>query len=177
MNENDIINQEIRSAQEQGLNIIAEREKYRTEQRKAFQKQLVGTIASAALNYGVGKIASMGQTINPKAFDAALDSNLSPEYRSLYSINNMSGAKSIKLGKAYGGMIRRYATGGPTDDIPALLMSGEYIMNRGATSKYGKRMLEAMNQGRMSRFADGGEVGSVSENTSTDNGAKMMGDR
>ena len=77
---------------------------------------------------------------------------------------------------AYGGLMRRYAAGGPTDDIPALLMSGEYIMNRGATSKYGRRMLEAMNQGRMPRFADGGEVGSVSENTSTENGTKMMGD-
>ena len=170
----DTINQEIRSAQEQGLDIIAKREAYRTQQRKAFQQQLVGTILSAAASYGAAKIGSMGQTINPKAFDAALDSNLSPEYRNLYSITNMSGARNIKLSRAYGGMIRRYASGGPTDDIPALLMSGEYVMNRGATSKYGKRLLDSMNQGRAPRFADGGEVGAST--TTTESNAKMMGD-
>jgi TP901 family phage tail tape measure protein len=170
------INQEIRSAQEQGLNIIAQREAYRTQQRKAFQQQLVGTILSAAASYGAAKIGSMGQTINPKAFDAALDSNLSPEYRNLYSITNMSGARNIKLGRAYGGMIRRYASGGPTDDIPALLMSGEYIMNRGATSKYGKRLLDSMNQGRAPRFADGGEVGATTTSSTTETTPKMTGD-
>ena len=182
----DTINQEIRSAQEQGLNIIAERETYRTQQRKAFQKQLVGTIASAALSYGVGKLIPKGipQTLTPgqqKYFEQipiSVDSGYKGTKFDLDAIETAIATRGSTGGfrGAYGGMVRRYATGGPTDDIPALLMSGEYIMNRGATSKYGRRMLEAMNQGRMSRFADGGEVGSVSENTSTDNGAKMMGD-
>ena len=58
MNQDDTINQEIRSAQEQARNVIAEREAYRTAERKAFQKQLVGTVASAALSFGVGKLSS-----------------------------------------------------------------------------------------------------------------------
>ena len=159
----DTINQEIRSAQEQGLNIITEREKYRTEQRKAFQKQLVGTIASAALNYGVGKLvgplAAKGSTTGVGL---------------LNKTQFLANAKPFEMPKAYGGMIRRYASGGPTDDIPALLMSGEYVMNRGATSRYGRRFLDSMNQGRMSRFADGGEVGTST--TTTESNAKMMGD-
>ena len=53
-------------------------------------------------------------------------------------------------------------------------MSGEYVMNRGATSRYGRRFLDSMNQGRMSRFADGGEVGTST--TTTESNAKMMGD-
>jgi len=183
----DTINQEIRSAQEQGLNIIAEREAYRTQQRKAFQKQLVGTVASAALSYGVGKLIPkrIPQTLTPgqqkyfqqipNAVDSGYKGTTQFNFDEIQRIIDTRGSTGGFRG-AYGGIVRRYATGGPTDDIPALLMSGEYIMNRGATSKYGRRMLEAMNQGRMSRFADGGEVGSVSENTSTDNGAKMMGD-
>ena len=48
-------------------------------------------------------------------------------------------------------------------------------MNRQSSSKYGKRLLDSMNQGRMSRFADGGEVGG-STTTTTETNAKMMGD-
>jgi TP901 family phage tail tape measure protein len=155
----DTINQEIRSAQEQGLNIIAQREAYRTQQRKAFQQQLVGTIASAALNAGISKL------IGP---------SFGPAGRNQGAMTTNTGWTPPGLKRAYGGMIRRYASGGPTDDIPALLMSGEYVMNRGTTSRYGRRFLDSMNQGRMPRFADGGEVG-VST-TATESNAKMMGD-
>jgi hypothetical protein len=151
----DTINQEIRSAQEQGLNIIAQREAYRTQQRKAFQQQLVGTIASAALSAGIGKLTNM----------ASIKSQVVPGQTMM---------TPYKVTRAYGGMIHRYASGGPVDDIPALLMSGEYVMNRGATSRYGRRFLDSMNQGRMSRFADGGEVGTST--TTTESNAKMMGD-
>ena len=152
----DTINQEIRSAQEQGLNLISQREAYRTQQRKAFQQQLVGTIASAALMAGVGGVSKM---MNPIKSQVVAGQTMMTPY---------------KVRGAYGGMIRRYASGGPTDDIPALLMSGEYVMNRGATSRYGRRFLDSMNQGRMSRFADGGEVGTST--TTTESNAKMMGD-
>lgn len=152
----DTINQEIRSAQEQGLNLISQREAYRTQQRKAFQQQLVGTIASAALMAGVGGVSKM---MNPIKSQVVAGQTMMTPY---------------KVRGAYGGMIRRYASGGPTDDIPALLMSGEYVMNRGATSRYGRKFLDSMNQGRMSRFADGGEVGAST--TTTESNAKMMGD-
>ena len=82
----------------------------------------------------------------------------------------------IPFRSAYGGMIRRYASGGPTDDIPAMLMSGEYVMNRGASRKYGKQFLDSMNQGRAPRFADGGEAAPSSPTTTTESNAKGMGD-
>lgn len=154
----DIINQEIRSAQEQGLNLISQREAYRTNERKALQKQLFGTIASAALMAGVSRLTG--------SFGADSDPG---EVKKFWNYVN-------KGGKAYGGMIRRYASGGPTDDIPALLMSGEYIMNRGATSKYGKRLLDSMNQGRAPRFTDGGEVGATTTSSTTETTPKMTGD-
>jgi hypothetical protein len=159
----DTINQEIRSAQEQGLNIIQQREAYRTQQRKAFQQQLVGTVASAALSAGFGMLKRPAKAPNIPLNDPF---------------------KGVKIGdlrtvgfleQAYGGMVRRYASGGPVDDVPALLMSGEYVMNRQSSSKYGKRLLDSMNQGRLPRFADGGEVGG-STTTTTESNAKMMGD-
>ena len=209
MNEDDTINQEIRSAQEQAMNIMAEREAYRTAERKAFQKQLIGTVASAALSFGVGKLGSM---FAPKAaaagipnlgFDAAdVSSNIgqvalptpntlsapirttstsfgdfmspararAPSYSSLLSMFQPQGQYPVLQGsspfamprppgRAYGGVVKRYnAGGGPTDDIPALLMGGEYVMNRQATKKYGRQFFDSINQGRAPRFADGGNV-------------------
>jgi len=138
----DTINQEIRSAQEQGLNLIREREAYRTAQRKAFQKQLVSTLAAVAINYGVGKITAPGPNTMQGMRNAGAPNSL-----------------AVRSGLAYGGMLRRYAAGGPTDDIPALLMGGEYVMSRQSTRKYGKQFFDAMNQGRVPRFAEGGMVG------------------
>ena len=175
----DTINQEIRNAQEQALNAIAKKEEYnqqKKEQRKQLQKQLIGTIASAALSYGIGSLArgavgAAGAAGAAKAGTTGLGLLQTPTF--------LAGAKAFDLppglGKAYGGMIRRYASGGPVDDIPALLMGGEYVMNRQSSSKYGKRLLDSMNQGRMPRFADGGEVGG-STTSATESNAKMIGD-
>ena len=177
MREDDTINQEIRSAQEQAMNIIAEREAYRTAERKAFQKQLIGTVASAALSYGVGQISNL----------ASIKSNVIEGSGGINRVNALEGlqgagmglargesiytpvkptmtpyivkANKIPLGKAYGGMIPRFADGGsPTDKVPALVMGGEYIMSDKATKKYGKKFFDSINQGRAPRFADGGQV-------------------
>ena len=163
----DTISQEVRGAQGQAFDILKNKSDFEKQQKerekqekKALTRQLISTVASAALSYGAGKI-------NPIKSQVAAGS---------YKGTATTMTPYIVKG-AYGGMIRRYASGGPTDDIPALLMSGEYVMNRGATSKYGKRMLDSMNQGRMPRFADGGEVGtSAPTTTTTESNAKMMGD-
>jgi len=48
--------------------------------------------------------------------------------------------------------------GGPTDDnVPAWLSNGEFVVNAKATKKH-RAMLEAINSGRISRFATGGLV-------------------
>jgi TP901 family phage tail tape measure protein len=209
MNEDDTINQEIRSAQEQARNIMAEREAYRTAERKAFQKQLVGTVASAALSFGIGK--ATGALFGPKpgvgvpnlGFNSAdVASKITqpaiptpnmlsapirtastsfgdfmsparaqvPSYGSLLSMfqpqiqsPGLQGSTPFSMpripGRAYGGMIPRFADGGsPTDKVPALVMGGEYIMSEKATKKYGKQFFDSINQGRAPRFADGGQV-------------------
>ena len=159
LNEDDTINREIRSAQEQGLNLISEREKYRTQKRKAYQKQLVGTAISAALSFGLSK-----------AFDTGVKSQVLSKQDYTPDSPTMT---PYKVRGAYGGLIKTYSTGGgPTDNIPALLMDGEYVMSRKATSKYGKQFFDSINQGRAPRFADGGQV-STSEPSFAEKAAAM----
>ncbi len=52
---------------------------------------------------------------------------------------------------------------GTRDDVPALLMRGEYVLRRSAVQRYGIRLLEALNQERLPlelipAFRDGGPV-------------------
>jgi hypothetical protein len=114
------------------------------------QQQIISTVASIALAYGASKI---------------------PTKKSAPFTRTTSQLGRTEV--AYGGMIRGFANGGgPTDDIPALLMGGEYVMNRATTRKYGKQYLDSMNTGR-ARFADGGEVGMGATVESSDSKAKV----
>lgn len=62
--------------------------------------------------------------------------------------------------RANGGYINRFAKGGKNEDnIPALLMDGEFVMRREAVNLYGKRFFDDLNSGRVKKFADGGSVG------------------
>ena len=49
--------------------------------------------------------------------------------------------------------------GGEKDDIPALLMGGEYVINKQAVDEYGSSFFDQLNSGRIKKFADGGYVG------------------
>lgn len=62
---------------------------------------------------------------------------------------------------ATGGYIHRFAGGGSTgkDDIPALLMGGEYVMNKKAVDMYGKDFMGQLNAGTLPKYASGGLVG------------------
>lgn len=54
----------------------------------------------------------------------------------------------------------RFASGGAAqDDIPALLMGGEFVVNKNAVKKYGTGFFEKLNNGQVKGFADGGQVG------------------
>ena len=69
---------------------------------------------------------------------------------------------------AKGGEVRRFASGGSSkDDIPALLMGGEFVMRKQAVNMYGKKFFDDLNSGRAKKFADGGQVGSIGEGSSS----------
>ena len=53
-----------------------------------------------------------------------------------------------------------FSEGGQTkDDVPALLMDGEYVVNKKTVDKYGIDFFEKMNRGVVKGFAEGGPVG------------------
>jgi TP901 family phage tail tape measure protein len=60
-------------------------------------------------------------------------------------------------GFAAGGYISRGS--GNKDDVPAMLMKGEYVLNKNAVSKYGAQFFEDLNSGKVKKFASGGIVG------------------
>ena len=184
MNE-DTIKGEITSAQQQGLELIAQREAYRTQQRKAMQQQIVGTALALAVNVGVGKLGSKGtDKVSAQGIKSSGVASMSstkgiydgagPMSMGSFTSNIQSRLSPSK--KAYGGMIAGFNNGGgPTDDIPALLMGGEYVMDRATVRKYGKQYLDSMNSGRARRFAEGGYAGVEAETTteSSDSKAKV----
>ena len=75
----------------------------------------------------------------------------------------------LKVGKASGGYIRGFANGGSSgkDDIPALLMGGEFIMRKEAVNMYGKKFFDDLNSGRARKFAEGGSVDNSSAGTNS----------
>jgi hypothetical protein len=59
-----------------------------------------------------------------------------------------------------GGYIKKYAQGGLSEDnVPAMLMDGEYVMRKSAVNLYGKDFFNKLNNGRIKKFAEGGEIG------------------
>jgi TP901 family phage tail tape measure protein len=77
------------------------------------------------------------------------------------------------LGKAQGGIIKKYSSGGHVqggsgmkDDVPAMLTDGEYVLRKSAVNKYGKGMLDMLNQGGMVKgYAGGGSVNALLNNS------------
>jgi TP901 family phage tail tape measure protein len=64
------------------------------------------------------------------------------------------------------GAIAGHASGGPItggsgakDDVPAMLMGGEYVIKKSAAQKYGIGYLNRLNNETVKKFADGGSVG------------------
>jgi TP901 family phage tail tape measure protein len=63
-----------------------------------------------------------------------------------------------------GGRVKKFAKGGSSqDNIPALLMDGEFVMRKEAVNLYGKRFFDDLNSGRVKKFANGGAVGGTSQ--------------
>jgi TP901 family phage tail tape measure protein len=63
---------------------------------------------------------------------------------------------SLFQNKASGGMIT--GGSGTKDDVPAMLMGGEYVVKKKAVQKYGQEFLSAINNGTLGGYAKGGSV-------------------
>jgi TP901 family phage tail tape measure protein len=63
---------------------------------------------------------------------------------------------SFGVGKQGGGPIS--GGSGTKDDVPAMLMGGEFVMNKKAVRKYGMGFMSGLNNGSLQGFASGGQV-------------------
>jgi len=86
--------------------------------------------------------------------------------RTMYGSNRGGFTSSV-------GSPKGYASGGYVDSVPAMLMGGEFVVNRGAVNKHGRGFFEKINR---SHFQDGGYVGGFQE-TSGSTGAVDVFDR
>lgn len=156
-------------------------------QRDAFNQwrknQWIGGLAQAGGILGAGAIATYGVPALQKAFgfggntglsmwDRLFNTQKAQSYDKYGASNTLGGSKvpdygskfrysQPQLRRANGGIIPKYASGGESqgDNIPALLMGGEYVINKNAVETYGKRFFDDLNRGKIPKFADGGAVG------------------
>lgn len=78
-----------------------------------------------------------------------------------------SAASAVGFGFADGGLVGAYATGGhvqgpgtgTSDSIPAWLSNNEFVMTSRTVDHYGVGFMNALNQRRLPKFANGGRVG------------------
>ena len=69
-------------------------------------------------------------------------------------------------GFASGGAIK--GGSGTKDDVPAMLMGGEYVIRKNVVNKYGKDFFDRLNAGKVKGFANGGMAGfDIADNKDT----------
>ena len=129
-----------------------------------FRDALSEALKAAASGTGDLKNALLDVALSfaNKLRDAALDNLANIATNALFKPNGeSSGGGSIVssligtfTGKASGGKVT--GGSGSKDDVPTLLMGGEYVVNKKMVKKYGPQFFEALNNGRVGGMASGG---------------------
>jgi len=109
------------------------------------QDMLQGKSAAAALADALNQLAS-------KLLDMGLDKLISGA-----NSGGLLGGIGSLLGLADGGHVSGPGSS-TSDSIPAMLSNGEFVVNADATKKH-RAVLEAINTGKVGKFAAGGSVG------------------
>jgi hypothetical protein len=106
---------------------------------------------------GITQAVESGASLSDILQNAALEFARSMTKASLTNIfDSVGSAFSGIAGFASGGKV----TGGSgnKDDVPAMLMGGEFVMTKKAVQKYGPDFLNALNSGSIGGYAKGGPV-------------------
>ena len=162
----------VEDVRKQNAEAYAENQRLNQEIRNQYNRQKSAASRGAWWTFGLGLVgagasqfSSMGGFSQfSKQTSSAV--GLRPAYQSPYqgktSWSPYDSSGRLKIGKASGGYIQGFANGGSSgkDDIPALLMGGEFVMRKEAVNMYGKKFFDDLNSGRAKKFANGGEVGS-----------------
>ena len=111
---------------------------------------------SNAINSAIEGTASLKDALRSAAYEFVKGINQKIMSNLINSAVGNFGTFAFGKGMASGGKVT--GGSGQKDDVPAMLMGGEYVVNKKAVSKYGPQFLEAINNGTLSGYAKGGKV-------------------
>jgi hypothetical protein len=161
---------------DQYLQDRAQYERDKKQSLKNYKNQVNSTfysgLTAAAVQIGAAGLTMGAESLRGRASTSA-GRGLEPGGNLSQSQLNEQYAKNLRAG---GGYIAKFAGGGSTgqDNIPALLMGGEYVMNKKAVDMYGKDFMGRLNSGSLPKYASGGMVGtSYSGQSNTDQSSSM----
>jgi len=127
---------------------------------------------SGAINSAIEGTVSLKDGLRSAAYEFVKTINQRMMSNLVDKIVGGTGKAAMETGGTGGGGImsffsNMFAAGGKVtggsgskDDVPAMLMGGEYVVNKKAVSKYGPKFLEAINNGTLNGYANGGMVDS-----------------
>jgi len=133
------------------------------QQQDAYNNQLkmgtYGTLAMVGLGFGASALSNYGAPALKSLFGGS----------SKTKVGGQQATAVGDFGKGYGykyatyvknGGFIGYANGGYSnrDDVPAMLMGGEYVMKKDSVNTYGRGFFDKLNSGKIKKFADGGMV-------------------
>jgi TP901 family phage tail tape measure protein len=149
---------------------FGDRMKLQTKDDKVINSEFLDNMVSASVQFRDNFAAAFAEGI--KSVDDLEDALLNVANQFLQSMTKSftqkfmdqaaseGGGKGLFglgiLGLADGGKVR--GGSGNRDDVPAMLMGGEYVMNKKAVQRYGSGFMEALNSGSVRGFSKGGEA-------------------
>jgi TP901 family phage tail tape measure protein len=156
-------------------------ERDKKQSLKNYRNQVNSTfysgLTAAAVQLGAAGLTMGAQKLNAKPkFSNIPGAGLEPGGAG-FSQDQLN-AQYARYGRANGGYIPKFAGGGYTgkDNIPALLMGGEYVMNKKAVDMYGRDFMGQLNSGSLPKYASGGMVGTsyTGQNTPQDSVEELV---
>ena len=149
------------------------------DQIDTFQNTLGKTIP---MGFRDGMVSAMKELSNPNSTEPLRNRLLGVANAFLLKIQEAfmtNAANKLTSGIMGGFGVEAKASGGPImggsgnkDDVPAMLMGGEYVITKSAAQKYGPSFLNALNKGTLKKFATGGPVWDEADITKYQNPAK-----
>jgi hypothetical protein len=161
---------------DQYLQDRAQYERDKKQSIKNYKNQVNNTfysgLTAAGIQIGAAGLTIGAEKLRSSSYASTTAGKLEAKQYATYGGSSPE-SLSIKKGKKNGGYIARFAGGGSTgqDNIPALLMGGEYVMNKKAVDMYGKDFMGRLNSGSLPKYASGGMVGTSSSGQSTPQGS------
>ncbi len=113
---------------------------------------------SSNLTQGLNDAISGAKDLKTALTDAATSFLNAITQKNIQNLADMftGGVGGFFTKKASGGLIS--GGSGTKDDVPAMLMGGEYVIKKSAVKKYGSKFLDSLNNGGIKGFAKGGGV-------------------